>query len=378
MRFIATADWQIGMTASYLTEDARPRFRQARLEAVRAIGNLARERDAQFVLVCGDVFESNQLDRTVVARAFEALKDVPVPVYLLPGNHDPMDASSLYRSAEFEHGCPTHVHVLSETGPWPVASGVEIVAAPWFSKHPVSDLVADACHGLGARVDGVVRVVAGHGTTRELNPDRDDVAAVDTAALRGVLDDGRADFVVLGDRHSTTRVDDRIWYPGAPEVTDRDEVDPGNVLVVDIEEGPRVPEVTPVHVGRWAFVDHAQQLTGPADVRALDEWLEKQVAKERTAVWLRLSGTLTVHDKAALDDILAHHELLFAALALWQRHYDLCVLPDDADFSDLGLTGFAEDAVAELVGVAGAGGEDAPAAQDALGLLYRLTGGGGR
>ncbi|MGH3425690.1 MAG: metallophosphoesterase family protein, partial [Nocardioidaceae bacterium] len=148
MRFIASADWQIGMTASYLSEDARPRFRQARLEAIRRLGRLARERDAAFVLVCGDVFESNQLDRQVVARAFEALKDVPVPVYLLPGNHDPLDASSIYRSAAFVDGCPEHVHVLAEPGATPAVAGVEIVAAPWFSKRPLADLVAQACADL--------------------------------------------------------------------------------------------------------------------------------------------------------------------------------------------------------------------------------------
>lgn len=376
MRFVASADWQLGMTASYLNEDARPRFRQARLEAIRRIGGIAADRDAAFVLVCGDVFESNQLDRQVVARAFEALKDVPVPVYLLPGNHDPMDASSIYRSTEFERGCPDHVHVLAEPGVTTVADGVEIVAAPWFNKRPLTDLVAHACADLEPST-GVVRVVAGHGATDTLNPDRDDVATIAVDALDRVLTDGRAHFAVLGDRHSTTRVADRIWYPGAPEVTARDESEPGNVLVVDLPDGGTGhANVESVRVGEWSFVDHAHVLTGLEDVRALDAWLEALPSKELTAVWLRLSGTLSVHHKAVLDDMLEHHELLLAALTVWRRHYDLSVLPDDADFGDLGLTGFAEDAVAELAATAASGGDGAATAQDALGLLYRLTGGG--
>ena len=43
-------------------------------------------------------------------------------------------------------------------------------------------------------------------------------------------------YVALGDRHSTTEVGGtgRIWYSGAPEPTAYDEIDPGNVLIVDL------------------------------------------------------------------------------------------------------------------------------------------------
>ena len=67
-------------------------------------GNVAREEGASFVVVAGDVFESNQLEPRTVRRTIEALRDVPVPIYLLPGNHDPLDASTIYRSPTFvEH-----------------------------------------------------------------------------------------------------------------------------------------------------------------------------------------------------------------------------------------------------------------------------------
>ena len=82
MRFVATADWQLGMTAHFLPTEARVRYQQARFDAVRATARVAAERDAAFVLVCGDVFESNHLDRRVLSRAFEALREFSVPVWL--------------------------------------------------------------------------------------------------------------------------------------------------------------------------------------------------------------------------------------------------------------------------------------------------------
>ena len=56
---------------------------------------------ARSPLACGDVFESSQIERRTLARALEAIASIPVPVYLLPGNHDPLDAASVYHSAVF-------------------------------------------------------------------------------------------------------------------------------------------------------------------------------------------------------------------------------------------------------------------------------------
>jgi DNA repair exonuclease SbcCD nuclease subunit len=369
MRFVATADWQLGMTAHYLGDEARPRFAQARIDAIRSIGRVAAERGAELVLVCGDVFESNQLDRAVVARTFDALRDVTVPVWLLPGNHDPLDAASIYRSREFVDGCPAHVHVLDRPGVHVVSEGVEIVAAPWFSKAPLSDLVADALAGVEPDA-GVVRIVAGHGTV--LGIDRNDPAGISEDALSAAITAGRAQFAVLGDRHSTTEVGPRIWYPGAPEVTSRREDDPGNVLVVDVDHD--TVSVDTVPVGTWTYAHHQAELTSEADVDELERWLAHLPAKDRTAVWLSLTGVLSIGEKARLDTVLDASRDLFALVDLWERRSDLVVTPADGEFGDLGLAGFARDAVDDLT--LRLEGDDAQAARDALGLLYRFSRGG--
>lgn len=221
MRFVATADWQLGMTAHYLGDEARPRFQQARLDAVRRIGEVAANRGARFVVVGGDVFETNQLDRAIVARTMEVLRSFTVPVVLLPGNHDPLDAASIYDSPQFTRLVPDHVHVLRDSTLFSPTPGVEVVGAPWFSKRPLEDLVARACVGLEPTPEGIVRVVVGHGAVSTLNPDAVSPSTIDVAALEATLAKGVAHFVVLGDRHSTTKVGERIWYPGTPEVTAR-------------------------------------------------------------------------------------------------------------------------------------------------------------
>ena len=77
IRFVATADWQLGMTRHFLSTEAQARFTAARLDAIATIAELATDHDAAFVIVAGDVFESNQVPRQIVTRALTAMGDHP-------------------------------------------------------------------------------------------------------------------------------------------------------------------------------------------------------------------------------------------------------------------------------------------------------------
>ncbi|MFD1859925.1 DNA repair exonuclease [Aeromicrobium camelliae] len=370
MRFVATADWQLGMPAAFLPDEARARFAQDRIEVLRRIGAVAHDHDAQFVVVAGDVFDANQLHRSVVARTFDALREWSVPVYLLPGNHDPLDAASIYRAREFVEARPDHVHVLDAAGVHEVADGVDVVAAPWFTKFPLEDLVAGALAEVRPE-PARIRVLVGHGGL--LGIDRVDPALIDREALVRALEERRVDVAILGDRHSCTEVAPRLWYPGAPEATRHRETDPGHVLLVEVDDDSHEVAVTPVRVGRWSFRTLDAPVDGVDDLDLLEAELEAIEDKHLTAVRLVLTGTLTVGEKARLDALLEQSADRFAAVRVWERHTDLAVRPDDEEFRELGLTGFAADAVDDLV--AQLDGEHAQESRDALGLLYRLVGG---
>ncbi|MDN6159136.1 MAG: metallophosphoesterase [Brevibacterium sp.] len=373
MRFVATGDWQLGMTAHYLSTEARPRFHRARLDAVKRIGEIAAEQSCDFVVVCGDVFESNQLDRAIISRTFEVLAAFTVPVVLLPGNHDPLDAASIYDSHAFTSRQPGHVHVLRDSEPFEVRPGVEIIGAPWFSKRPQGDLVAQATQNLAEAAPGKVRIIAGHGAVSTLDPDRESLATIDVDSLKTVLREDRAQFVALGDRHATYAVDERIWYSGAPEVTSRREDDPGNVLLVDIDAQSHASSVEKMHIGRWSYLVVEEDVNSDEDVSHLEQRLAGIPDKDSTAVWLILRGTLSTAAKSRLDDILDHATDLFALVSLWERHTDIAVVAADEDFAGLGLSGYLQESLDELAETAAGEDLSASAAQDALGLLYRFA-----
>jgi DNA repair exonuclease SbcCD nuclease subunit len=377
MRFLHTADWQLGMTRHFLAGDAQPRYSAARRDAVACLGALAAEVGAEFVVVAGDVFEHNQLAPQVVGQSLEAMRAIGIPVYLLPGNHDPLDASSVYTSALFTADCPDNVTVLSQAGIHPVRPGLEIVAAPWRSKAPTTDLVAEVLEDLAA--GPVTRVLVAHGGVDVLDPNRDKPSLIRLAQLDDALARGAVHYVALGDKHSRTEVGDtgRVWYSGSPEVTNFDDVesDPGHVLVVDIDDDdPRKVSVTARHVGQWRFVTLHRQVDNSRDIADLDLNLDLITEKDRTVVRLALTGSLSITDRAALDACLDRYGRLFAHLRTWDSHTDLAVIPADGEFSDLGIGGFAAAAVDELVATAReVDAESAVDAQAALALLLRLA-----
>ncbi|OBG26380.1 exonuclease SbcCD subunit D [Mycobacterium sp. E3198] len=374
MRFLHTADWQLGMTRHFLAGDAQPRYSAARRDAVAGLGALAAEVGAEFVVVAGDVFEHNQLAPQVVGQSLEAMRAIGIPVYLLPGNHDPLDASSVYTSALFTAERPGNVNVLDRPGVHEVRPGLEIVAAPWRSKSPTTDLTAEVLDRISP--EPAIRILVAHGGVDVLDPDRDKPSLIRLAKLEDAIDRGLVHYVALGDKHSRTQVGDsgRVWYSGSPEVTNFDDVesDPGHVLVVDVDDDNVT--VQSRHVGRWRFVTLHRQVDTRRDIADLDMNLDLMTEKDRTVVRLALRGSLTVTDRAALDACLDRCARLFAHLRTWDSHTDLAVVPADGEFTDLGIGGFAAAAVDELVATAREGdAESAADAQAALALLLRLA-----
>jgi DNA repair exonuclease SbcCD nuclease subunit len=358
------------MRRHFLDDDALPRFMQARIDAIRTIADIVEKEGCAFVVSAGDVFDSNHLDRRTVGRALEALSTVPCPVFLLPGNHDPLDAGSVYHSTTFTERKPDNVIVLDATEPVEVIPGIEIVGVPWFTKTTRTDLVVAACRQLKAASEQL-RVCVAHGIVDDLSPDKDRPDLISLANMKKAIQEGVVHFIALGDRHSVTKLDERIWYSGAPEATDYREDDSGKVLLVELSDD--ACSVTPHAVGQWRFVRKTLEFSSPDDVDEAKRQIDEMPNKDTTILKLSLRGSLNLEAKARLDAYLAEAEDLFGALEFWERHSDLIVLPDTLDIDALGLSGFARTSVEELKTLAEGDDDEALTARDALALLYRLT-----
>jgi DNA repair exonuclease SbcCD nuclease subunit len=371
VRFVHTADWQLGMRRHFLSADAQGRFSQDRLDAIAALGALAHERDAAFVVVAGDVFDDNQVDRQTVLRAMDVLRGFgDLPVLLLPGNHDPLNAGSIFTSDDVASQLPRNVRVVTDSRPIEIAAGVEVVGAPWRVKWPTRNPLLDVLEQLEPPTG--VRIVLAHGGVDAVGGDFGQTGTLRLEDLEAAVTGGLAHYIALGDRHSVTDLGTtgRIRFSGAPEPTAYDEVDPGKVLLVDVDRD-RI-EVEAHRVGRWTFRQRVFDVAGTEDLETVLRWLAEPTDKPHTVGKLALSGTLTLRDRDRLEEALATAAETYGALEPWERHGALVTAPDAEDLDAMQVGGFVADALEELRQLA-EGGDDTEAASDALALLYRTV-----
>jgi DNA repair exonuclease SbcCD nuclease subunit len=69
---------------------------------LRAVLATARELGADIVLLAGDTFDNHQVTASTIDRAGEVLADAPLPIVILPGNHDPATPDSIWMRGRFD------------------------------------------------------------------------------------------------------------------------------------------------------------------------------------------------------------------------------------------------------------------------------------
>lgn len=252
-----------------------------RLQTLRsAIAALA-EHGPEVILVAGDAFDGPEVEPGVVQAAARTLDRTrrangdPLPVVVIPGNHDPADAADLWR---------TFREALSE------GSGVRAVRAPELLRMDDGRLEIEAypCATRyspeppwvprleAKRAEGAVRVVLAHGTLEggpvpEGESDAYPFVAADAEAL-GV------DYVALGHFHGVyppwgggDEIQRMVSYCGTHE-PDQFGSDAGWALLATLEPG-RPTRVRRIRVGRgeWRQIT----LQGPADLQQLRTFVER-------------------------------------------------------------------------------------------------------
>ncbi len=161
MRFLHTADWQIGMKASHAAS-ASQQVREARVESASRVIEVARHEGAEYLLLAGDTFENNGIDRATVQKIGDILARFGGPVYVLPGNHDPLDVGSVWEHPVW--ASHADLHVLREPRPVEVPSGL-LYPCPVFDACSKSDPTA----WIPTEDGRSIRIGVAHGTV-EGNP----------------------------------------------------------------------------------------------------------------------------------------------------------------------------------------------------------------
>jgi len=362
MRFVHTADWQLGMKAAHVGKAAE-RVRAARLETIRRIQQLVREENVDFVLIAGDTFEDHGVSRKLVGEVGDLLAGFDCDVYVIPGNHDPWTPGGVWDQARERWS--KRIHVLTEAKPVEIRGGW-LYPCPltqrWSDQDPTEWIPSDSGEG--------IRIGLAHGSLKSplWEGQQNHPIAADAAQRSGL------DYLALGDWHSVKEVSGRggavrTAYSGTPEPTNFGEPDSGYVLLVDLETRGSRPRLETRKVSELDWWNLQAEIHEPGDLQRLVKTIKKHPNPSATLVRLRLTGVLFAAEAKLIDELPG----LLSKGFLYGQVDDSGLIPDPKDDSWIQNLpeGSIRDAAIRIK--TSAQNDKDPVARRALLEIYRLA-----
>ncbi|BDZ71457.1 metallophosphoesterase family protein [Methanobacterium petrolearium] len=312
VKFLHTADWHLGMKYKQLGDKA-PKARNIRLKTVNKILETAREQNVDFILIAGDIFDSNQVDRNLVGTVSQMILQIsPTPVYLLPGNHDPLTRDSLYHDPIWEK--PDNLTIFREKEPV-VTGNCTLYPCPVNQKQSQEDPTAwidSQSNDFGLGRDMSIGVA--HGNLQvdfiedpnfPINP-----ARCETSGL---------DYLALGEWHSlfchpNTEGTIKTVYPGTPETTKFGEDNSGKAVIVQINSPNDTPQITPLDVGTLTWQKLSKKINNPSDAQYLESELKSIEEPQNNVILLKVNGVTdqeTISQLSKFEDKYSNHFMKF-------------------------------------------------------------------
>ncbi|ATY34327.1 metallophosphoesterase [Sphingomonas psychrotolerans] len=360
MKFIHTADWQLGKPFGRFPAEVSAALSEARLEAIDRLAVVASDRGAAHIVVAGDVFDNVDPGDRVVMQALSRMERVNVTWWLMPGNHDHARPGGLW--SRVRRLAPTRVRIIDRPEAVEMDEGAWLLPAPLEHRKTVLDPTA-------AMVDmatppGAVRIGIAHGSITEFGASGESSNLIPTDRARSA----GLDYLALGDWHGFLTVGDRTAYSGTPEVDRFGRDEPGACIAADVRLGD-VPAFERVETGRYRWLTRRWEVTTADDMDREVASLRSEARLSNVLLDLKLTGVASLSDRvaitSALEDRVAH-EL---------RHLDLdasglTARPTLEDIARIDVQGALAGATAALEARAGGGGLDASVAAAALERLY--------
>lgn len=367
IRFIHTADWQIGKPFRNFGEKDSV-LRQARLNAIETIGRLAVSENALHVLVAGDVFDSETPSQRTLLEPLERMRRFPGVAWLIiSGNHDPHRPYGLWERVKTQ-GVPENVHLALEARPINLSPAVVLLPSPMRRKTEAEDLTTWMDEEPTA--PGVMRIGLAHGSVTgfDASGEAKNPISPSRAKTAGL------DYLALGDWHRTMEIAPATWYAGTPEPDRFDSQEIGKALLVDIA-GAGVPaRVTASPTGTFTWRSVAAEISDVADLEFLERKLRELRDLHSSLVRLKIGGSLALAGRSDLDRRLESLEA--AMLYLDVNMSDFHVRPTISDLEQIDFGGVLRESASTLKTIIDDTGRTAAErrqAEDALVELYLMT-----
>lgn len=321
---------------------ASEQVRQKRLEAAIKVVQAANDLGAEMILLTGDVFEDNAVDRTMVRKTGEILKSFKGPVYIIPGNHDPLVPGSVWEHSVWTEA--TNITVIRKSEPIELP-GCILYPCPLKEKYSTRNPTL----WIDAKANEKISIGLAHGNVEGIATDADYPIARDAAQQLGL------DYLAVGHWHSFARYDDssgvcRMAYSGTHETTKFGERESGSAILVEIPNRGGAPKLTPIKTGglRWGIISF--NIDQANAIQRLFTQLEEIENPKEALVRVDLTGMFFPEDRGALQKLeeILTTRFLFGAL----NSSGLLAAPENDTWLESLPTGHYREAALKLLGKA--------------------------
>jgi exonuclease SbcD len=245
LKILHTADIHLGAKFSGLGNKGASQREQLRTTFKNVIATAIDER-VNIVLIAGDLFDANQQPQRnidLVIEQFNLLGSNNIPVCLIPGTHDSLDSSSIYRKIDFEGKCSNLKIFTDENVSYKEYPSLDLTV---YGKPNLSNRsYTSPLEGLMRSTSSKFHIAMAHGSL--YIPDKiaedDHVFKLEEVKASGM------DYLALGHWHRVYKCPEKppAWYSGPPEWIP-DQRERGAVLLVSLSDAGGV-EVEPKMLG---------------------------------------------------------------------------------------------------------------------------------
>lgn len=325
VKFLHTADWHLGIKFSQLGDKADA-AREVRIKTAENLLKTAKELNVDFVLVSGDLFDSNDVDRTILNRVIQSMMNVaPLDIYILPGNHDPLTMDSKYLDPMWDS--LSNVHIFKDAEPL-IEPNTEAVLYPcpitqkqskkdftdWIDADE-SEISIGVAHG-NLAIEGFIDEA-----NFPIDPDR--------------ASNSNLNYLALGEWHSLFehRSKDsaiRTIYPGTPETTKFGEKNSGKAVVVEITSNDDPPVIQELKTGKLNWIKQQETFYNQDDLRRFQSNINNILNPNESILNIVLKGVINQEIQEQLE--LLKNEKRSNFLSLNFNIEELYIKPSSLEF----------------------------------------------
>lgn len=227
IKILHTADLHLDSAFEGLGAGKAAVRREEQRAMLGRLAELAVSEGVDLVLLAGDLFDSTSAYTQSVQELLRALRTIPAPVFISPGNHDHYSARSAYAKLTL----PENVHIFTK-------NAIECVELPKLSVRVYGAAFTEKYSApllrsfKAERTEGVINLLCLHGEVGVRESVYDPIS-LDELASSGI------DYAALGHIHKASGLmkAGATWYswPGCPEGRGFDETGEKTVSIVETD-----------------------------------------------------------------------------------------------------------------------------------------------